>query len=257
MWCGWLRCCVVAAFCTTIGGVPLSSLAQPVVSIIIDDLGNRHALDRQVIALPGAVTCSILPRLRWTKPLARAAHHQHKEVMLHAPMQAIVPHDLGPGGLRVGLDEDEFTRIVQDDLASLSHVRGLNNHMGSLLTQSVSSMHWLMTYLATSGIYFVDSRTSADSVAAQQARALHVPMTTRDIFLDNVQDEEAIRQQYYHLLRVAKRHGSAVAIGHPYPSTIRVLQQELPQLAAHGYRLIPISELIALQQKARVAVSHA
>lgn len=216
----------------------------PVIAIIVDDLGNRLELDRRVVHLPGAVTCAFLPYTPHGPQFADMAAEIGKEVMLHLPMES-VGEMRNPGMLSVHMDRQEFTRAVREGLASLPHVSGINNHMGSLLTQSSQRMQWLMDEIARhEGLYFVDSYTSVQSVAWRVAAANHLPNARRDVFLDASRDPAMIDAQFERLLARAWKNGYAIAIAHPYPETVAFLEARLPDLADSGVELVPVSRLI-------------
>lgn len=222
------------------------------VSIIIDDIGDQRVLGERAVDLPGPVTCAFLPLTPFAPALAERAHFLGKEVMLHLPMQAKDERSLGPAALRLDMTETEFLATVATALAAVPHVRGVNNHMGSLLTRHPGHMDWLMQALSGNGhLYFVDSRTTRGTVAHMLAREHGLPSVQRDVFLDNRPEPDAIRRQLAQLVRHARRHGTAVGIGHPYPATLEVLREALPELEARGVRLVPISELIAHRDQRR------
>ena len=219
------------------------------IAIIIDDLGNNWALGQQAVDLPGAVTYAVLPRRTYSAALARRAHDAGKEVMLHLPMQASDGRRLGQGGLHLGLSRAEFARQVRLGLAAIPHAVGVNNHMGSLLTRHPAAMRWLMEDLGCfDRLYFVDSRTDVRTVARDSARAAGLSNAQRDVFLDNRREPAYIRAQLRRLVAKAKQQGSAIAIGHPYPATLKVLTEELPALAAQGIQLVPVSRLVERQR---------
>jgi polysaccharide deacetylase 2 family uncharacterized protein YibQ len=205
------------------------------------------------------VTLSFLPRTPYAHRLAIGAHGRGKEVMLHLPMESIGHRRLGPGGVTLHMTRGEFLKTVRADLAALPYVRGVNNHMGSLLTRHPGHMGWLMSAMAEFGsLYFVDSRTTAKTVAAQIAGEHHIPHRDRDIFLDNDRKPALIRGQLEKLLKRAGRHGTAVGIGHPYPETLAVLEQVLPRLGPeYGVRLVPVSELFNDPQDRSPKLWHA
>lgn len=232
---------------------PPAAEPPPAIAIIVDDLGNRPELDLRVVRLPGAVTCAFLPHTPHAPRLAALADALGKEVMLHLPMQALHGGQLDPGMLRLGMTRQEFVGTVRDGLLSLPHVRGVNNHMGSLLTQSPLRMQWLMDELKRhDGLYFVDSFTSLRSVAWQVAAENRLPSVRRDVFLDASRDPERIRLQFELLLERAHEKGVAVAIAHPYPETVKFLEGRLAALGDSGVDLVPISQLI-LRREARRA----
>lgn len=228
--------------------LPATALAAavPRIAIIIDDIGPRYVEGRQAVALPGPVTTAFLPQTANTRELAEAAHASGKEVMLHLPLEATNGKALGPGGITLQMDEAEFLRTLRANIASVPHVRGVNNHMGSLLTRHPGAMTWLMRELNTRGnFYFIDSRTHPDTVALQMAAEAGIPHSKRDVFLDNVQDQEAIAAEFERLVGIAREKGQAVAIGHPYPETMAFLANVLPRLEQdYGVQLVPASALL-------------
>jgi len=228
----------------------LTAQAQPLISIIIDDIGDRYDYGRRALELPGALTYSILPHTPYAAHFARQAHRQGREVMLHLPMQAEAGNRLGPGGVTLDMTEQAFRATVRDNLAAVPHARGINNHMGSLLTRHPGHMDWLMSEMnAQGGLFFVDSVTTVRTVAAHVALEHGLPTTRRDVFLDSATDPDSIRRQFARLLAVAHEQGSALAIGHPYPGTLQVLAEVLPQLGMYGVRLVPVSQLIITRQE--------
>ena len=229
--------------------------AQPParIAIIIDDLGNNRMLGLQAVALPGALTSSILPQLPYSERLAHAAHAAGKEVMLHLPMQSSDGRPLGPGALRLGMTREDFGYTVRAALATVPYAAGVNNHMGSLLTRHPAAMHWLMEDLSCyNRLYFVDSRTDVRTVARRSAREAGLAHAQRDVFLDNEPDTEYVRGQFRRLLSLAKQRGSAIGIGHPYPETLAALAEELPTLAAQGVELVPASQLVELNRSPKL-----
>jgi polysaccharide deacetylase 2 family uncharacterized protein YibQ len=248
---GWLLGVVLGLLTVGSAWADAPPHQHPVIALILDDLGNQREEGMRSVALPGAVTYAILPRTPFGAELARVAHEHGKEVMLHMPMQAVHDHPLGPGGVRLDMSEFEFKRTLEDSLASIPHVRGINNHMGSLLTRHPGHMDWVMQVLAQRGdLYFVDSRTTAQTVAMRVALERRVPTVDRDVFLDSKQgDPEYVARQFDDLIDVAKRRGTAVGIGHPYLETLEVLESRLGELQAHGIELVPVSELLDIRER--------
>jgi hypothetical protein len=225
--------------------------AQPrvVVAVMIDDLGENLTEARRVTGLPGPVACAILPHTTHAAEIAELAHKSGKEVLLHLPMQSMGDMPLGPGGITLDMGESEIKQTVQDDIASLPHLVGVNNHEGSLMTQHPGDLAWIMQSLhAAGGYFYVDSYTTAESVAYEIAREQGVPAARRNVFLDDTDTEESVELQWQRLLKIARRHGFALAIGHPRPATLAMLEQELPKLAAAGIDLVPVARIVALQE---------
>ena len=226
--------------------------AEKFASIIIDDVGNSFEHGRNVIELPVALTIAILPGTTYAKPLARLATDKRKEVMLHLPMQSIEHHDHAPGRLDLHMTDQAFRHQLRQNLNSVPYVRGVNNHMGSLLTRHPGHMAWLMeAILDHGGLFFVDSFTTPDSVAHQVAREYRIPTARRDVFLDNEVSAEAISASFERLKLMARKQGSAVGIGHPYPETLQFLERVLPGLAAEGFELVPVASLLEMPESVK------
>lgn len=224
--------------------------ALPAITLIIDDMGYHDRRGKQALAMEGAVTYAFLPHTPYAYQLAEQANSAGKEVMLHLPMAAHDATPLGPGGLTMHMTEAGFKQTLALALEALPHVAGLNNHMGSLLTRHPGAMAWLMQELALRpGLYFIDSRTTYNSVAQQLAQEHGVPNTRRDVFLDNDRDPAEIARNFTLLVEQARREGAAVGIAHPYPETVAVLGRELSRLSDYGVRLISASEMVALQER--------
>ncbi len=232
-------------FAWLVAGLLATQAAWPAqLGIIIDDLGYNAELGRRIVDLPGDITLAILPFTPHGQELATTGYRQGKEIILHAPMSNSRDLPLGPGGLTSDMDQDEFQQALEKMLAAVPHIRGLNNHMGSQLTRETRPMTWLMAELADRGLYFVDSRTSAESQALRVAQSRRLPSVKRDLFLDNQRDITLIRQQLQKALVLAQRRGRALAIGHPYPETLTVLEELPALLATTGVRLVKVSELL-------------
>ncbi|MCW8847798.1 MAG: divergent polysaccharide deacetylase family protein [Sedimenticola sp.] len=222
---------------------------QPVIALIIDDMGNQAVWGEAVLELPGAVTYAFLPHTPHASRLAEQAHLKGKEVMLHLPMQSHEGNPLGPGALTLHMTEQAFKRTLDEDLKAIPYVKGLNNHMGSLLTRHPGAMAWLMQGLqARPELFFIDSRTTLATVAQLMANEYQIPSASRDVFLDNDRSPAAIERQFDQLIKRAQRKGYAIGIGHPYPETAKVLKQKLVALQAHGITLIPASEMVEYQR---------
>ena len=219
---------------------------RPVLSLVIDDLGYSLENGMAAIELDGDHTYAILPGASYSRRLAEHAHGRNKEVILHLPMQSIssrAAHE--PSALNEAMDEDELTASVHSLLAEIPFIRGVNNHMGSHLTEFDFFMRPVMDSIRSYNpqLYFLDSRTSPRSVAHAQALDAGLRAVTRDIFLDNETNLESIRLQYNIWLTQARERGSAIAIGHPYPNTLAVLREYLAEVMA-DFRFLRVSRLI-------------
>ena len=241
----------IATFATL---APMTSFAAAApaptyVAIIIDDIGNNLKSGKRAVRLPLSLTYAMLPHSPFAASLAQMANQQGKEVMLHMPMANLGDAPLGPGALTVGQSRSEFIAAIDAAINQIPFIRGVNNHMGSQLTQQPQQMNWLMTEIKFRNLYFVDSRTTPKTVASTLARERHVLSSSRDVFLDNEQSFESIDRAFKTLLVKAKRHGTAIGIGHPYPATLDYLARVAPGLNARNITLLPVSALIAQQQR--------
>ncbi len=212
------------------------------IAIVIDDLGNSLRDGQRVIGLPGPVVCAILPHTPFSARLAREAYLHRKEVLLHLPMEALDERETGPGALAAAMPALELAMTLDYDLSTVPHAVGINNHMGSLFTARLRSMRLVMQNLRRYGdLFFVDSMTNAHSVGTRTAREYGVPYVRRNVFLDDDRDAAAIRASLAKLVAIARVAGSAVAIGHPYPETLDVLEKWLPRSTRADILLVPVS----------------
>ncbi len=218
----------------------------PAIAIVIDDMGNDAALDRRAIALPRAVSLSFLPYPDATPMLAREGKRDGHEIIVHMPMQADDgQEDPGPMALKLGLPPQEILHRLDWALSRVPGFIGINNHMGSRFTQDRAALVPVAEALADRHVFFFDSRTTANSQVVPVARAFGVPSASRDVFLDDVQTQDAVAAQLALLERDAREHGIAIAIGHPHPVTLDVLTRWCANLK--GYRLVPISTGIRMK----------
>ncbi|MDC8832143.1 divergent polysaccharide deacetylase family protein [Alteromonas gilva] len=209
--------------------------------IIIDDMGYRPT-DVAAFALPAAVTFAILPHTPQGSIFAEQAHAQARDVMLHLPMQARSDKLLGPGAITADMFAEDIARTIDDALAAVPYAIGVNNHMGSQLTASGRAMQNVMHSLKQTGLFFVDSRTTANTVAQQVARQYRVPNARRHVFLDHEHNSAFMNAQWQRMLRIAQRHGKVIAIAHPHPSSIAFLKSKLASLPADIATLRPMRD---------------
>jgi polysaccharide deacetylase 2 family uncharacterized protein YibQ len=218
---------------------------RPRVVIIIDDLGYDFRLAERFLLLDSALTVSVLPHSPFSRKIAQSAQDKGMEVMLHLPMEPKeYPRiDPGPGALVSTMTPDELIGRLDEDLQAVPGVRGVNNHMGSRLTQDADRMNQIFSILKQRGLFYIDSRTTAETVAPQAARLFHVPFAQRDVFIDHAEAPERIRQQIQSLIRHAEAHGIGIGIAHPHEETYQVLQEVLPELKKRA-ELVPASRIV-------------
>ena len=223
------------------GGDPHS----PKVVVIIDDMGVSAANSTKVEHLPGPLTLSYLPYAKNLPERTKEAAARGHELMVHMPMQPLNDHiDPGPKVLKGDESPEQFDAILEWGLSQFSGYKGVNNHMGSRLTQNSDAMRRVMEKLAPRGLYFIDSKTIGASVAADMAAQAGMAYAERDVFLDHVISDEYIEASLKKLERIAREKGYAIAIGHPHPETIKALTAWLPTLREKGLTLVPASAVV-------------
>ena len=242
-----LLCAAVLLSCSVATAQAVAAQAHaaaPRIAIIIDDIGHSLVKGERVIALPAPVTLAVLPFTPYTAALAVRARDAGKDVILHQPMQAMRAGRQERGTMTKAMDSTLLRKALRKSLARVPHAIGVSNHTGSLLTSNPESMAWLMEEVHAQGLFFLDSRTTNETVAEQSARAAGVPIISRDVFLDHVVEPQAIAHQFDRALRLARRQGFAVLIGHPHDATLSLLERELPSLASRGFQLVPVRALV-------------
>jgi len=212
------------------------------VAIVIDDMGYRYT-DKDALTLPGAITYAFLPHTTYGKKLALQANSANHDVLIHVPMESENQKKLGPGALTSHMDKQAFSQSLTRSFDEIPFAIGINNHMGSYLTQLYQPMAWTMTFLKQNNLFFLDSKTSPHSKAQQAAIDYGVPVKARHIFLDNQLTDQYISQQFKQLVNFALKHQTAIAIAHPHPETIATLNKLIPTLKSHGIELVPLSHL--------------
>lgn len=228
--------------------IDIISPSTPYISIIIDDMGYRLEDGKQAIALPGKLTFSFLPGTPYSETLARLANEQHKQVMLHLPLEPITKTNMEKGSITLSMNKTQTLSALDKNIRSIPHLSGINNHMGSLYTQNETKLGWLMARIKQhENLFFVDSYTDHTSVAVPIARQHQVPTIKRDVFLDNEHNNDDMAFQFARLVYKARKQGAALAIAHPHKTTIRFLKNKLPELARLGIKLVSVSELIQIK----------
>ena len=214
-------------------------------AIILDDLGNDRAAAATIFSLPYPLTLSVLPNHPHSAEIAEEAHRRGYEVMLHLPMQASGPEKPETEELYPGMPPAQVARIVEGMVSAVPYAVGVNNHQGSQATSDAGLMKELMPVLRERGLFYVDSRTAATTVAYDTAREDGVRTAFRNVpFLDDVAETGAVRKQLEIAIRDARKKGGGIAIGHPHPSTLQALREVLPQAEKQGVRLVFASDLV-------------
>lgn len=216
------------------------------VAIVIDDLGYSISIAEKFLQLDSPISFSILPGLPYSRLIASWAHELNRDILLHLPME---PDDYpntnpGPGTLFKGMSPEELGEQLLKDLDAIPYMTGTNNHMGSKLTEDKDVMRLVMEKIKDRGIFFLDSRTSLNSVAYSTAKEYGIKAAKRNIFLDNENDVELISRQIIKLGERALKNGTAIGIGHPNQNTLIALKQTIPKLKERGIKIVPVSQLV-------------
>ena len=223
----------------TVTATPTPNPRGPKLALIIDDCGQWVDIERGYIALPVPLTLSVLPYVHAAHEIAQEAHDAGKGVMLHLPMEPLSEIYPGPGEVKTSMTDAQIATQVQDDLAQVPLAQGVNNHEGSKATADPRVMRDVMQVLAQHGdLFFIDSRTNAASVGAQEASTAGIPFASRDVFLDNREDVAYTEGQLREAAAIAQRTGSAIAIGHPRATTLAAVRAMIPQLEAQGITFV-------------------
>lgn len=213
-------------------------------AVVIDDLGLDRRRTERTIALPGPLTLAFLPYAQDLEHQTRRAHQAGHELLLHMPMEPVGGQNPGPGALLTALPAEENLHRLTHALASFPGMVGVNNHMGSRFTSNHAALAPILTAIQAQGLLFLDSRTTGASTAPALATGLGLPFAGRDVFLDDDLSPAAVQASLARTEAVARRHGAAVAIGHPHDVTLAALQPWLARVTHQGFVLAPISAIV-------------
>jgi len=226
-------------------GSPPGSSSTPRLAIILDDLGSDSAAAEAIFAFPYPLTISVLPQHEHSVEIASEARSRGYQVLLHLPMQSVANERPEAQELHAGMSREAVSNLVDLFLQEVPGAVGVNNHQGSQATSDSDLMSELMPVLRDHHLFYVDSRTTAATVAYDTAQRAGVPSSFRNVpFLDDVAEVSAVRKQLELALRGAREKGEAIAIGHPHPATLRALREVLPKAQTQGVRLVFASELV-------------
>ncbi len=215
------------------------------IALIIDDIGYDKKMAMALHTLEPNISFSVLPWSPFGRVISRMLADRGAEIMLHLPMEPMEYPSVnpGPGALLTSMPPDMLIAQLEKNLKEVHGVSGVNNHMGSMFTTQSNQMNQIFTILKKEGLFFIDSRTAKNSQCRASARLLQVRFAERDVFLDNVQEVDYITGQFAQLKKIAKKHGAAIGIGHPYPATLETLKIELPKLKGK-IEIIPASLMV-------------
>jgi hypothetical protein len=219
---------------------------RPKVAIVIDDLGGENQMSQEILHWNLPLTLSILPFTPYSRALSQQAHQRGKEVILHLPME---PHGYpetkpGEGVLLQEMEDEKLLRQLSKDLGAVPNIKGVSNHMGSRLMEDSGKLRVIMKELKRRGLFFLDSRTTPQTMGLQIAGSIGVKAGERSLFLDHSQDPEEIKRQLEKLAQLSVETGKAIGIGHPHPSTLQSLKEMIPRMKKKGIEIVPLSSLV-------------
>ncbi len=218
---------------------------SPKAAFIIDDLGYETEVAKKMMELEYPIALSILPFLQYSEFTAEESKKNNKEIMLHLPME---PNNSdanpGPGVIKSYMSEKEISQAVRKCILDFPYAIGVNNHMGSKITEDREIMKVVLEEIKGYNLFFIDSMTSKNSIAYEVAQEMGIKSAVRSVFLDNNNDMEYIKGQMLEVLETALRKGEVIAIGHSRINTFYVLKRMIPELIRAGIEIVPVSELV-------------
>jgi polysaccharide deacetylase 2 family uncharacterized protein YibQ len=218
--------------------------ATPRLAIVIDDLGRSTADVDRLLALKVPLTYAVLPWETRTLEVVALLRAARVEYLCHLPMESATGANPGPNAILEKLSPERIGARTRAALDELPGAQGVNNHMGSAITADPVAMGAVLDAVAERGLFFLDSRTTKDSVAFDLARRRAIPAARRDVFLDEAPEVADVEAAFDRLLELAKQQGSAIAIGHPRPATLKVLERRIPEATSAGFELVAVSALL-------------
>jgi polysaccharide deacetylase 2 family uncharacterized protein YibQ len=224
----------------------LKAAVRPKIAIVIDDLGDKEKISQELLRSNLPITLAILPFAPFSKRLAEEAHRRGKEIILHLPMEPQGYPEIRPGKgvLLREMDEARLLRQLSKDIEAVPYITGVSSHMGSRLMEDPAKIRIVFSELKRRGLFFLDSRTTAQTVGLQVAQSVGLKAMERNIFIDNSSTEEDIKEQLEQLIQLSLSSGKAIGIGHPYPSTIKFIKEMIPKMKEKGIEVVPLSALM-------------
>jgi polysaccharide deacetylase 2 family uncharacterized protein YibQ len=225
---------------------PVSRPGASKVALIVDDMGYSLEAINELCSIGRPLTIAIIPYSPLASEIATISRQHDLEVILHLPLEAINNNEgnHGKGMITAGMSEDEVISIVEKNLEQVPYIRGVNNHMGSKITADRQLMNIILGQIKNRDLFFIDSRTTASSVAYNTAQSLNIPSAYRHIFLDGELDENYIKGQLIELFRRAQKNGFALGICHPTRETLKVLKESFHLVDEYGLEPVLASQVV-------------
>ena len=226
---------------------PSSEEEKNKVAIIIDDMGYSLRAVKEIGLIKMPLTIAVLPFSPLAKETAQIAHQNGQDVILHLPLESINnqgENNWTEGIIRSRMSKEEVINTLAKNLDQVPYVIGVNNHMGSKITADEILMRIILKHLKERKLFFIDSRTTSQSVAYKTAQALGIPSTYRDVFLDTETDEISIKKKLIELFELAQKKGQALGICHPIPETLKVLRENFPLVDKFNLEPVFASQIV-------------
>jgi len=219
---------------------------SPQLAIIIDDIGEDLKQTKEFLDLGIPLTLSILPDQPHSQGSEQLAHERGYEVMLHLPMEPKdrPHHNPGAGAIYTNMDEGRIAEIIKSHIKKFTYIKGVNNHMGSRATEDEKTMRAVLKTLKPTGLYFVDSHTSSQSIAFRMAREMGIPSGENMLFIDNEPEVNYSKNFIDKAIRQVINRGQGIIIGHPRQTTLEALKEMTPKLKNEGISLVFVSTLV-------------
>jgi hypothetical protein len=216
------------------------------IAIVIDDLGYDKQMAIRFLRLDAPLSFSVFPFAPHSAAFARKATGEGRDVLLHLPMEpkGYPEQDPGKGGLLTTMNEEEIISQLEADLTAIPYAKGVNNHMGSRFTEDSELMRIVLRGIQKRDLFFLDSRTTARTVGFELAKEMGIKTGQRNVFLDNDRDVSKIKTQIAELVKLSKKNGGAIGIGHPHPEMLQALQETIPLFRQNGIEVVPVSTLL-------------
>lgn len=223
-------------------------IGKPKITFVIDDIGAHDHYKSQLEALGSKVSYAILPMLPFSRYFDQMSRKTYAEVILHLPLDTILDKIPGPGLIVDTMPDQDILDLLRRDLASVPHHVGANNHMGSRGTANRRVMRLILSELKRRKLFFLDSYTTAESVVAKVGREVGIPVLTRGVFLDHIDEKSEIIREVGRVKDLALKKGSAIAIGHYRKNTLEVLSKEIPTIEKDGFEIITLKQMLKVHQ---------
>jgi len=196
---------------------------KPKLVIIIDDISKESQL--RIIKQTGLkLTPAIFP----PSELSMISHHlasDLKHSMVHLPMESSSKQfNSQYKTLHTHFDKKQIVQRAKELRKLFPYAKYVNNHTGSVFTSDTWAMGTLYEALRNEGFIFVDSRTVAHSKVRQIAKRYGDTYVARDVFIDNQHSIAYIHKQLRKAVKIAKKKGYAIAIGHPHHITFAAIK---------------------------------